>query len=235
MSKKLIVSVVAIVLLTLSACSTTKEETMTSPTNTPLPTAEPTPEARTDYPLNAIIIVGNEFGNTYFDMKTELEAQGFTVTTVGVGSKDLLSSCPNHENQKVTPDLNIKDITEENINDYSVVFIPAGKHHKTIGSYRDVKRVLNLCKENYLYISAVCAGNIVLSEIDGLIEGTKIACSTITKKPVQNAGGICAYDNVVVDGYFVTGKQGGGNTASGHKAAPTKEVAEELRKLVDSH
>jgi len=189
----------------------------------------------TQLPLQAMIIIGNEFGNTYFDIKEALETQGFSVITVGIGNKDLFNSCPNHETIEVSPDLDITEITEENISEYALVFIPSGKHHRTIQYSKDVKRVLNLSKDNSLYISSVCAGNIVLSSVEGLIDGYKIACNVSTKESIDNVGGIGKYDRVVVDGYFVTGNTGGGKTGSGHEGAPTIELAEQLKLLVDEN
>lgn len=193
------------------------------------------PIVETQIPLQAIIIIGNEFGNTYFDMKQALETQGFSVITVGIGNKELLSSCPNHETIEVTPDLDITEITEDNISEYALVFIPSGKHHRTIQYSKEVKRVLNLSKDNSLYISSVCAGNIVLSSVEGLIDGYEIACNVSTKESIDNAGGIGKYDRVVVDGCFVTGNTGGGKTGTGHEGAPTKELAEQLKVLIDEN
>ena len=248
MKKRAIISILIITLLTFSSCTSRpmqQAETAAStleptekpipvpteePTDTPVP--EPTAVPRTDYPMKAMIIIGNEFGNTYFDMKQELEYQGFEVITVGVGEKQLYSSCPNHENQQVTADIDIAEITEENINDYSVVFIPAGKHHRALQYSKEIARVLNLCKTSYLYISSLCAGNIVLAGVDGLIEGYEISCSAVSTDAVSKAGGICNYSSVVVDGYFVTGKIGGGNSGSSHTTAPTKQLAEKLKSLI---
>ena len=179
-----------------------------------------------------MILIGNEFGNTYFDMKAELETLGFSVTTVGVGNKDQYRSCPNHEKTIVTADRDITEITDENINDYSLVFIPAGKHFRTLPYSDDVARVLDLCKENQLYISSVCAGNIVLASVDGLIKDHKIATSAATKASITKAGGICDYSIISVDGYFVTGAAGGGKTGSSHNGAPIKELAETLKSLI---
>ncbi len=191
------------------------------------------PDRRDQQPnLTAMIIIGNEFGSTYFDMKTALETLGFQVVTVGVGAKDLYSSCPNHERQRITADIDIGDITEETIDDYALVFIPAGKHFRTLQYSKDVARVLTLCKENQLYISSVCAGNIVLSSVDGLIEDHSIATSAATRDAIKQAGGNCAYSMISVDGYFVTGAQGGGKTGSSHTGAPIEELAEELLLLL---
>ena len=184
--------------------------------------------------MSAMIIIGNEFGNTYFDMKTALETLGFAVTTVGAGGKDLYSSCPNHERTLVTADMDITEITDENINDYSLVFIPAGKHFRTLQYSKDVARVLNLSKDNQLYISSVCAGNIVLAGVDSLITDYKIAASVATKAAITKAGGLCAYSIVSIDGYFVTGAAGGGKTGSSHNGAPIQQLAETLKSLVTS-
>ncbi len=193
---------------------------------TPSPTLEPTPSPEPSF--RALFIVGNQFGNTYFDMKTELESLGFWVETAGVGGRDLLSSCPNHEDIPITPDYDISEITEDNINNYQLVFIPAGKHHRSIQYSKDVERVLLLSKEKGLYISSVCAGNIVLAAMEGLIEGYEIACSSYTKTFVKDAGGIVKYSLFVVDGQFITGSSGGGN----HANAPIEDMAEEIRKLI---
>lgn len=199
------------------------------------PTAEPAAQQPTESPqpvLRALIIIGNEFGNTYFDMKTELESLGFLVETAGVGGKELLSSCPNHEDIPVTPDVDITEITEDNINNYQLVFVPAGKHHRSIQYSPDVRRVLTLSRDSGLYISAVCAGNIVLAAVDGLIEGHEIAASSVTKSYIENAGGILKYASVVVDGQFITGSSGGGS----HASAPIKKMAEKIQELiVDNH
>lgn len=219
-----------IVLLLLTACGqpvTPMESDIAAATTTPTQAVEETD------PPQAIILIGNEFGNTYFDMKTALEDQGFTVVTVGVGDKTLLSSCPNHENQPVTPDMNIKELDESNIGEYALIFIPAGKHHRTLPYISDVQRLLQLGKDEGLYLSAVCAGNIVLAEVDELIEGHTLAYSSLTEKKVKEAGGKVQYQSVVADGCFVTGAAGGGKSGNGHEGAPTQELAEVLWALVN--
>ena len=68
-----------------------------------------------------------------------------------------------------------------------------------------------------------------------LIDGPEIACNVSTKEFIDEAGGISKYDRVVVDSYFVTGNTGGGKTGTGHEGAPTKELAEQLKLLVDGN
>lgn len=182
----------------------------------------------------ALFLIGNEFGNTYFEMKMALESQHFSVTTVGVGSFDLMSSCPNHENVKVTPDLNIKDLTEEMLKEFEVVFIPSGKHHRNIPYDRDVKRVLEFSKEHQIFVSSVCAGNLVLTEINGLVDGYDIASSSVTGAAIRAAGGTIVYQDVVEDGIFITGDQGGGQSGNGFEGAPIEALAETIRKSVDN-
>ena len=216
MKRNLLFALILLFAAMLSSCGAATSPATAEPTATPAPA------------LRALIIVGNQFGNTYFDMKTELELLGFEVDTAGVGENETLDSCPNHENIPITPDVNVTEITEENISDYQLVFIPAGKHHRSIQYSLDVRRVLNLSKEKGLYISAVCAGNIVLSAVDGLIEGYEIAASSATISSIQNAGGIAKYSSVVADGQFITGSSGGGS----HSSAPIKRMAEKIKELI---
>lgn len=182
----------------------------------------------------AMILIGNEFGNTYFEMKDALEVEGFEVITVGVGSKEYMSSCPNHENIEVKPDLDISEITVDNISEYDVLFIPAGKHHRTIWQFDIVADYINLCKDNDIVISSVCAGNIVLAKIDGLINGKHIAASLVNDTDIKNAGGIPKYQDVVADGLFITADKGGGKTGNSYKGAPVEALAKKIREHIDS-
>jgi CubicO group peptidase (beta-lactamase class C family)/putative intracellular protease/amidase len=182
----------------------------------------------------ALLIIGNEFGNTYFDMKKAMEKQGFYVDTAGVDSGPLLNSCPNHTNIEVTPDFTLSHMSDADLLEYGAVFIPSGKHHRTIGSSSDLEHVLNLCKDEGIFISSVCAGNIVLSEIEGLIEEHKIASSSFTSDSIKAGNGIAVYDDVVVDGVFITGDQGGGKEGGGNAAAPIEKMAEIIKnKMID--
>lgn len=233
MNKKIIIAALIILILCFAGCQSAPEEPTSTPTAVVTSTPEPT---STEVPsLCALIIIGDQFGNTYFDMKTALEERGFWVTTVGIGEKELISSCPNHENIPVTPDMDITQISEININDYHLVFIPAGKHHRTIQYSDDVHRVLNLSKENGLYISSVCAGNIVLASADGLIEGHEIASSSHTRQYIESADGIAKSIAVAVDGQFVTASTGGGNSGTSHTGAPIDKLADALAELLNDN
>lgn len=180
--------------------------------------------------LKAMIIIGDEFGNTYFNMKDKLEENGFEVITVGVGSKTLMSSCPNHESIEVEVDIEIEDITEDNITEFYTLFIPAGKHFRSLPFYSDVGRVLKLAKENSVIISSICSGNIVLAKVEGLIEGTEIATSSVTKDEIVNAGGIVKYSSVVVDENFITGSTSNGNNDN----APVEEMVQSILDVINN-
>ncbi len=182
----------------------------------------------------AVILIGNEFGNTYFEMKSALELQNFEVITVGVGRNELMSSCPNHENILIEPDMNITDLDEAMLMEYKVLFIPSGKHHRSLPFNKDVQNILNLCKENQLIISSVCAGNIVLTETEDLVNGYSIASSSITFDAIKEAGGIIVYKDVVEDGVFITGGKGGGKTGNGFEDAPIEALALKIREAVDA-
>jgi len=173
-----------------------------------------------------MILLGDEFGNAYFDMKTYLQDRDFEVITVSVTKDDLLS-CGNHDSIELTPDLYIGEI--EDINEYSAIFIPPGKHHRTIHYKDDVKNLLNDAKEKNIIISSVCAGNIVLCEIDGLVDGIKISASAYTLDYIREAGGVAEYRSVVVDLPFITGTSGGGKSGNGYKDAPLEELANALK------
>jgi putative intracellular protease/amidase len=145
-----------------------------------------------------------------------------------------MSSCPNHENVLVEPDMNITDLDEAMLMEYKVLFIPSGKHHRSLPFNKDVQNVLNLCKENQLIISSVCAGNIVLTEIADLVNGYSIASSSITYDAIKEAGGIVVYKDVVEDGVFITGGKGGGKTGNGFEDAPIEALALKIREAVDA-
>ena len=197
-------------------------------TNDTTDTTEHPTDTTINNKLTAMIIIGNEFGNTYFIMKEELEELGFIVTTIGVGGTTLMDSCPNHENIEVEVDMTIEDIDEDNINDFSLVFIPAGKHFRTMRYSSEVGRVLELAKTNSICISSVCSGIIVLASFEGLITGYEIAASTVTKEAIIDTGAIAIYNRVVIDGIFVTGDSGYGNKDS----APIEEMSEALYSLL---
>lgn len=176
-----------------------------------------------------LILVGNEFGNTYFEMVDALENQDFEVKTLGV-KRRLLSSCPNHDVVEIEADFLVEDMTEDDLLAYKAIFIPAGKHHRSIHFNNDVRRILNACKDENIIISSVCAGNIVLARIDGLIEGYEIASSAVSNEDIKDAGGIVKYNKLVVDGIFITGASGSGSFSN----APIEEIAEAIRQSVDS-
>lgn len=189
-------------------------------------------DTTTDNQPKALLIIGNEFGNTYFDMKEALEALDFIVETVGVDKGTLLNSCPNHENIEVSPDFSIEEITGELLKAYSVVFIPSGKHHRTLPYSDEVERVLNLCMDHEVFIASVCAGNIVLASFEGLIDGHDIACNSSTRDAIAKANGVPKYNSVVIDGLFITGDVGGGKGGGGHEAAPIQEMAEVINEAI---
>ncbi len=177
--------------------------------------------------LKAMILLGNEFGNSYFDMKDELEALGFEVVTVGAGSLKVLDSCPNHTNKPVVPDMNISDIDESNITEYCALYIPAGKHHRTLPFTNGVDDFLNLCYENSICISSMCAGSLVLASVDGLIEGYALASNSSSKSGITNAGANAKSTEIVVDGLFVT-------SSASYKSSGTAAVRRLAEKIYET-
>ncbi|MBN2540293.1 MAG: DJ-1/PfpI family protein [Bacilli bacterium] len=226
MMKRFIIGVLIALMTVLIGCT----DTITSPSEITETNATVT-SVKDTTPMKAMIIIGNKFGNTYFDMLDDLQGLGFEVVTVGVGDRTLMSSCPNHENIEVEVDMNIEQIDEENIEEYSAILIPAGSHFRTIRYSIEVGRVLNLGKENSLYIISVCSGIFVLANFDGLIEDVEIATSSLTREAILNAGGIINYSKVVVDGNFITGSTGNGSSDN----APIQELVEALYTSINNH
>ncbi|MBN2796134.1 MAG: DJ-1/PfpI family protein [Clostridia bacterium] len=180
-----------------------------------------------------LIVIGNEFGNTYFDMKEALTEQGFEVVTVFLGENPVMSSCPNHEEILVTGDRSISDLNDSNIEDYFGVFIPAGKHHRSMIYSTKVHQLLTLANEHQLIISSVCAGNLVLASTEDLIDDVEIATSMTTRDAIKESGGVCKYQEVVTFNNFVTGSEGGGKTGDGHAGAPIQEMVDAIKEIYD--
>lgn len=185
-------------------------------------------EPEVDEKPNMLILVGNEFGNTYFDMKAALEERDFIVTTLYIGDQALKSSCPNHENIEIQGDISLNDLDESQLTDYFGVFIPAGKHHRSMIYSTKVHDFLSLTKEKDLYISSVCAGNLVLASTKDLLNDVHIATSSITYEDLKALGANCQFQTVVRDGFFITGSQGGGLTGTSHEGAPIDDMADQL-------
>ncbi len=178
--------------------------------------------------LKAMILLGDEFGNAYFSMKGELEELGFEVVTVGASDKKALDSCPNHDNVPLTPDINISEINQDNISQYNVIFIPAGKHHRTLPYTKGVKELLNMCYDNSVYISSMCAGSIVLASVDDLIEGHSIAANAANRSSITAADGKADSSKIVVDGLFITSSE----SYKSYGDAAVKRLAEKIFDVV---
>ncbi len=113
----------------------------------------------------------------------------------------------------VQADETIKEIT--NLSDASMLVLPGGmpgaKHLLESGL---LKNLLNEAYHSDMFIAAICAAPMVLSE-HGLIKGRKVTCYPGFEKQLKD----CVYcdENVVQDGKLITGKGPGAALAFGLK------------------
>ncbi|NHJ05241.1 MAG: hypothetical protein EAX90_10475 [Candidatus Heimdallarchaeota archaeon] len=70
--------------------------------------------------VKVLSIIGNDFGDSYFWMKNQLETWGCNYTTAGVTS--IVASCPNKPQRPVTPDILVSDVDQEILSQFDCIF-----------------------------------------------------------------------------------------------------------------
>ncbi len=170
--------------------------------------------------VKVIVLVANGCGHTYFDFKDEVESWGWEVTTAGLTS--LVSSCGNKEPKSISVDIRISSVDNETLSTYDCLFIPSGGHHENLEDSDTVVDLISNAYELGLILATLCIGIRVLNQVDGIVNGTKIASFGMTNLEILNAGGIVTDEDVVTDNKIITG--GGGGGSGRHDLAPTIEL-----------
>ena len=181
---------------------------------------------------NILILLGDNFGLSYFDVRSELENDGCNVSTIGM--VDPLQSCKNHERQTIHPDILFEAWDNKQFSQYDAIVIPAGFHHKTLAVNPEVQNWIQRAYKEGLVIGTICASIYVLAKTDGLLKKVEVARFQTYDSALDRAEANQIYQQIVVDGQIVT--TGTGNTLTGGQLsdADMTEFVDELQVAIDS-
>ena len=131
----------------------------------------------------------------------------------------------------VQTDETIKEITS--LNDASMLVLPGGMPGaKNLLESGPLKNLLNEAYHSDVYIAAICAAPMVLSE-HGLIKGRKVTCYPGFENQLKDF--VHCDESVIHDGTLITGKGPGAAMAFGLKLVEIikgHKVSEALRKAM---
>ena len=148
------------------------------------------------------------------------------VTTVGVYSKNVVSSCGISVAADITAD-------EFDFSDAEAIVIPGGTQGViNLEKSHFVQAVVDEAAENGLLICAICAGPSLLGH-KGLLKGKKATCYPGFEDSLE--GAVISDGYVVTDGDFITAKGAGVSVEFGLeivKELVGDDVAEEIRSTI---
>ncbi|NHJ48873.1 MAG: DJ-1/PfpI family protein [Asgard group archaeon] len=156
--------------------------------------------------MKVMIILGNQFGDSYFWIKNELESWGSNVTTCGTSS--VVSSCPNKPPRPVTVNITTSEVTREIVKQFDSVIVPSGAHWVYLQYNSVVHNILDLAHEEGVVVAGICIGTIVLANTEGLVNGVKVAYYSQSYQEMVDGGAKIVYSNVVSDNNIVTAGKG---------------------------
>lgn len=194
------------------------------PNNSETVVTKNTPEYNADSNFSEIEILlfaAQGVGNNYFDVRNTLLSWNVSVTTVG--PSETVYSCNNRGNsQRIECDLDFREFTLEDFEQYDAVFIPSGGYWSTWTGHSILCQFLLNASSVGLLISSMCVGTTILAGPDGLIEDKYVVGHNNGGTNLRNAGAIQVFNskNTVIDGNIITGGLGGGFTGGGHSRAP---------------
>ncbi len=97
---------------------------------------------------------------------------------------------------------NLKTLEEINIDDYSCLLLPGGKHYKILESTETIVNIIKNFMDNNKIVCAICAAPTILGRL-GYLNGKKYTCFTSMNK---DFGGEYIDSYTVIDGNLITGK-----------------------------
>ncbi len=174
--------------------------------------------------IDALILIGNFFGWNFFDVRDILLGWGADVTVVTGGASLTVPSCLNRPATPVTADLLLSAFDLNTIDNYDILFVPAGGQWQALSLSSAVVDLILAAQSAGLVIASICIGHRVLTAAN-IGEGLKVAYYTQSVVFWENDGAIPVNGMFSVsDSQLVTGGGGGGLTEGGYTVAPTSET-----------
>ena len=174
--------------------------------------------------VDALILVTDFFGWTYFDAYDYLTGWGVDVDVIALSGDTTIDSCPNHPPRPITADLLLATFNMNTLSNYDCLFIPSGGHWQVLSNNQGVRDFISTAHAEGLAIASLCIGNMVVARSNGIVDGCKVVSYAQSNLAMQQAGAtIVSGVEVVSDQRIVTGATGGG-FPDGYQYAPTYEV-----------
>ncbi len=180
--------------------------------------------------VKVLTFVANGVGDIHFDIKNQLEAWGWNVTTAGLTEN--VTSCPNKPQKDVPVDILISDVDRNLLSQYNCVYISPGAQHHILAYNQEVLDLISTAYEEGLVVSSICVGNIVLAKANNILNGIKVASHYYVNSHIEAVGGLVEERQVVSDSRIITGGAGGGPTGGGNLLAPTYEFCVAIAKEI---
>jgi putative intracellular protease/amidase len=174
--------------------------------------------------VDALILVTDGFGWTYFDAVDLLTSWGVDVTVIADSGDTAISSCLNRPPRPITADLLLSTFNMNTLSNYDCLFIPSGGHWQALSLNQAVRDFVAAAFAEGLVVASLCIGNMVIARSNGIVDGCKVVSYSQSNVAMQQAGAtIVSGVEVVSDHRIVTGATGGG-FPDGYTSAPTYEV-----------
>jgi uncharacterized protein (TIGR02145 family) len=169
-------------------------------------------------PLSVLVLLGEWFGDSYFPLKEEIEARGWTMKRVGIDVE--YRGCYNKKRDVVLrSDILIPDLKD--FSAYDCLIIPSGPQFR---KFRENPKVLQFVRDAHaagLLVASFCVGNNVVRDA-GLIDlpyGPALFSDKVT----------------LVRERILLGPRGGGPPpGDGYESAPIKELCDAIARQLQS-
>ena len=162
--------------------------------------------------VNALVLLGEWFGDAYFPLKEEIEARGWTMKRIGVDTT--YRGCYNKKRDVLlTSEIFIRDLKD--FSGYDCLIIPSGPQFRKFKVNPAVLQFIRDAHAEGLVIASFCTGNWVVKAA-GLVD-LKDDASAFPQK-VTRCG----------DRLLIGPRGGGPPPGGGYKSAPIKELCDTI-------
>lgn len=177
--------------------------------------------------VSVLIVLGDKFGWSYFELLEILQDWKCDITTAGPISH--LESCANQPPRPIDVDVLFSDINREDLDQYDVLLVPSGAQWQTLIHTSSALSLINTAYEEGLIVSGICVGVIPLA-VANVTRDRLVASHNFAYPYVKESGGkTLPFMRVVSDGNVITGDNGGGEPA-GYESAPHYELCVAIMK-----
>jgi hypothetical protein len=163
-------------------------------------------------PVNALVLLGEWFGDAYFPLKAEIESRGWTMKRIGVEAE--YRGCYNKARDIVlTSDILIPDLKD--FSGYDCLIIPSGPQFRKFKENPAVLQFLREAHGSGLLIASFCVGNFLVKAagLTDLPDGPGLFPETVT---------------LVREGVLLGPRGGGPPPGDGFESAPIKEICDAI-------